>query len=355
MFTLEDGRKELWQWDTGRKLTVNGELSQVHFSNRPLGRSTDVDVVGGVAIIPDFLLQTNKDIHIWGYVRTDDGGYTKVGKTFGVHKRNKPSGYVFTETERITLESIIERVENAGSAIINTAEGKHITLTDSANSPVRNLKAYIPANTDGVSAIKLIVAGKNLAKADDKNLQYIIDPPVPSGTSVKLSFTATQDASTVDFYPYDVNGKGDGVRRKANVVKGERYSITVQLNIGDLRLLKMWSEYTKVTDVQVEIGGAATDYEPHNTETHTITLPEVSYGGYVDFVNGKYVQTHDASGVLETAVEHDMADLPKVFTRYPVTNLQTDCENLSVTYVADTKNYIDKKFNELATAMIANG
>lgn len=45
MLTLNDGRNELWQWDTGRKLTVGADCSQVHFSNKVFGRSIDVDVI----------------------------------------------------------------------------------------------------------------------------------------------------------------------------------------------------------------------------------------------------------------------------------------------------------------------
>ena len=56
MLTLNDGRSELWQWDTGRTLTVDADCSQVHFSNKVFGRSIDVDVVDGAAIIPDVLL-----------------------------------------------------------------------------------------------------------------------------------------------------------------------------------------------------------------------------------------------------------------------------------------------------------
>ena len=39
MLTLNDGRSELWQWDTGRSLTVDADCSQVHFSNKVFGRS----------------------------------------------------------------------------------------------------------------------------------------------------------------------------------------------------------------------------------------------------------------------------------------------------------------------------
>ena len=56
--TLTDGRGELYQWDTGRTLTVDdATVTQVHFQNRAYGRTIDVDVNNSVAIIPDEILQ----------------------------------------------------------------------------------------------------------------------------------------------------------------------------------------------------------------------------------------------------------------------------------------------------------
>ena len=106
MLTLNDGRSELWQWDTGRTLAVDADCSQVHFSNKVFGRSIDVDVTDGVAIIPDILLQTDKDLNVWAFVGTAENGYTKISKTFKVNRRNKPSDYVFTPVEQTTIAEI---------------------------------------------------------------------------------------------------------------------------------------------------------------------------------------------------------------------------------------------------------
>ena len=111
MLTLNDGRSELWQWDTNRKLTVDAECSQVHFSNKVFGRSIDVDVVDGVAIIPDILLQIDKELTAWAFVGTAENGYTKISKVFKVNKRNKPADYVFTPPEQTSLEEIKEKIE----------------------------------------------------------------------------------------------------------------------------------------------------------------------------------------------------------------------------------------------------
>ena len=111
MLTLNDGRSELWQWDTGRTLTVDNDCSQVHFSNKVFGRSIDVDVVDGVAGIPDILLQTDKDLNVWAFVGTAENGYTKISKTFKVNRRNKPADYVFTPPDQTSLEEIKEKID----------------------------------------------------------------------------------------------------------------------------------------------------------------------------------------------------------------------------------------------------
>ena len=111
MLTLNDGRSELWQWDTGRKISVDADCSQVHFSNKVFGRSIDVDVVDGVADIPDILLQTDKDLNVWAFVGTAENGYTKISKTFKVNRRNKPADYVFTPPEQTTLGELVERLQ----------------------------------------------------------------------------------------------------------------------------------------------------------------------------------------------------------------------------------------------------
>lgn len=111
MLTLNDGRNELWQWDTGRTLSVDADCSQVHFSNKVFGRSIDVDVSDGTAIIPDILLQTDKDLNVWAFVGTAENGYTKISKTFKVNRRNKPADYVFTPPEQTTLSELVERLD----------------------------------------------------------------------------------------------------------------------------------------------------------------------------------------------------------------------------------------------------
>lgn len=134
MLTLNDGRAELWQWDTGRTLAVDSDCSQVHFSNKVFGRSIDVDVVNGAAIIPDILLQTDKDLNVWAFVGTAENGYTKISKTFKVNRRNKPADYVFTPPDQTSLEEIKEKIDYLESKFATDIPSVDDTLTQSGQA-----------------------------------------------------------------------------------------------------------------------------------------------------------------------------------------------------------------------------
>ena len=141
MFQINDGRTHLWQWDVNRKVIVNDpSIKQVHFSNNVNPVAYVVEVKNGLADIPNILLQDIFNITCYGYI--DE--YTKVEQTFTVTPRNKPTDYVYTETDIVRWETIAEDAEKANKEALeaatlatNTAtdlyeyvEGHKLTLTD---------------------------------------------------------------------------------------------------------------------------------------------------------------------------------------------------------------------------------
>lgn len=109
--TLTDGRGELYQWDTGRTLTVDdATVTQVHFQNRAYGRTIDVDVKDGSAIIPDELLQKAGDLRVYAFAGTAASGYTKVERVYNIVRRNKPNDYMYTPTEQKSLEGLQNQI-----------------------------------------------------------------------------------------------------------------------------------------------------------------------------------------------------------------------------------------------------
>lgn len=115
--TIADGRGALWQWDTGRrvKITDGNGVKQVHYQNKCFGRSVDVDVgTDGTAIIPDELLQDWHPLTAYAYITDDAGGYTKVQVDFAVHKRARPSDYVYTPTEHAGFDRLRAEIGDLG-------------------------------------------------------------------------------------------------------------------------------------------------------------------------------------------------------------------------------------------------
>ena len=108
MLTLNDGRKERYQWDTGRNATVDIECDVVHFANLKYGESLAVEVKENKVNIPNKLLMSGAQIFCWAFVKDDGGAYTKMEQAFDVIKRAKPSDYVYTETEVITIQTAVK-------------------------------------------------------------------------------------------------------------------------------------------------------------------------------------------------------------------------------------------------------
>lgn len=69
--------------------------------------------------------------------------------------------------------------------------------------------------------------------------------------------------------------------------------------------------------------------------------------------NEVYVLVPLKTPIITELSKEQVAEILSLRTYYPSTTVISDCD-CQVTYVADTKNYIDNKFNELATAIVAH-
>lgn len=105
--TLDDGRTELWQWDTGRKIVVDDKsVSEVHYSKYSSTQAITREVINGKAEIPNFLLQDTHAVTAYAYSGSIENGYTMAEKTFNVVKKPKPANYVETEEDKAILAKL---------------------------------------------------------------------------------------------------------------------------------------------------------------------------------------------------------------------------------------------------------
>ena len=269
MLTLNDGRSELWQWDTGRTLTVDTDCSQVHFSNKVFGRSIDVDVVDGAAIIPDVLLQTDNDLNVWAFSGTAENGYTKISKTFKVNRRNKPADYVFTPTDQMTLQMIQRQI---GDLADLTTEEKD-TLVAAINEAAR---------TGGGGG----------------------------GSAVELDTTLTQSGKAAD-----AKAVGDAINRVNSAIEAKQDHLTEHdkqevvltgLTTGavwtDTEKQKAWSQLSIIRNALDDgIAVAGTQYYLGERKIVSIVLPDDALIGQmitVSWYNGNTAATLSITGTM---------------------------------------------------------
>ena len=170
---IADGRGELYQWDTGRKVVIDDEsIKQVHYQNRFYGRTIDVDVSDGFAIIPDQLLQSFAPLVVFAWAGSAEDGYTKIEKAFKVHKRNKPADYVFTPVDQKTLDDLQKQIGDIADLTTEAKENLVAAINEAAASggagsmALRVADGYIQYSADGGSTWQNLIAVADLKGAD---------------------------------------------------------------------------------------------------------------------------------------------------------------------------------------------
>ena len=294
MLELNDGRSELWQWDTGRTLIVDADCSQVHFSNNVFGRSIDVNVAYGVAIIPDVLLQTDNDLNVWAFSGTAENGYTKISKTFKVNRRNKPADYVFTPPDQTSLEEIKERVSYLESmqdpgAIKNAVED--YLEKNPVEAPVQSVNGKTGAvklNAIDVGAI----SQDNLQDATDKALAQ-------AKASGEFDGAPGADGHTPEYgVDYGTPDQIAGISNQAAEILQPEVN-QLKNDLTDLQTAKM-ERYT-IKTVMDSVATPHTQYYLGNKTAVDIVLPDSADVGQIIMVcwyNGDTAATLSITGTM---------------------------------------------------------
>ena len=107
--------KRLYQWDTGQKLVGCTGL----YVDFPIGDEVyRVETADGMCIIPDELLQTSGKYRVYECMTNN----TIRAFAFSVTSRPMPPNYVYTPTEKLTLEGLAQKVDDAVADMIRRAE-----------------------------------------------------------------------------------------------------------------------------------------------------------------------------------------------------------------------------------------
>lgn len=154
MFSIFNGRTSFYQWDVDQKLIINCDIPdyQVHFKNTSdeVCYTLEPYEIDGKTVVnvPNLLLQNSTPIIVWCYVLDKNGNYTIKSKTFAVIERQKPSDYVYTETEVLSFNSKLDKnvgAENAGKALVVDEDGNIVFEDTNMPHPVGKTDAMTQA------------------------------------------------------------------------------------------------------------------------------------------------------------------------------------------------------------------
>lgn len=170
MFKIYDGRDRFYQWDLDRKVIVEDEsITQVHFCNRTDDCSLVCEVyeLDGVRVadVPNILLQDNWNINVYAYDRT----YTKFCAVYGVEKRSKPADYVYTETETLNYNTLLEKLNgietNIGEEVQKYMDENPVEVDLSDYYTKTETKELIPS-IDGLATVSYVDEKFNSVEVD---------------------------------------------------------------------------------------------------------------------------------------------------------------------------------------------
>ncbi|MBP3389439.1 MAG: hypothetical protein J6K98_06140 [Clostridia bacterium] len=159
---ISDHTPFFWQWDQNRRLEIGGisDTCQVHYVQE--GGESGCLVVEAqweegrlLAAVPNILLQTAAPITVYLYCG-EETRFTAHHTVFNVEPRERPTDYVYTETEVLTWESLKAYCEEHAITpnltfgtitMLPPGDTPTASITGTAENPVLNLA--IPRAEDG--------------------------------------------------------------------------------------------------------------------------------------------------------------------------------------------------------------
>lgn len=225
-----------------------------------------------------------------------------------------PESYVELSNQ---VNQMSEDLKGVAPAIIPTATGSIVNITDGAARPAVEVISHIalvqegsgePSRNNlrpliGRDSVSLPKTGKNILPGggDEKTgsfLLYATDKAFvgAKGREINVSFDLySPDGSKVSIYAYQQSGLsiGSGYDFMPSTGVYARYSFNTSiikygqtLNAGNIIFYSPSGAAVKVKNVQVEFGTTATGYEPYQGQTLTTDLPETVHGGAVNLTTG---------------------------------------------------------------------
>lgn len=295
---------ELEHWKQAMQLQQNAFLEQLAQAATDFAPPIVCTASGQAVSVMDAADRKLRGLRIYGRTQQGDNvGVSVLGKNL--------LPYPYTD-KTVTRNGVTFTVADDGSLTLNTDAEGSANITKFAIA-ARNTSQALP------KLLPLSIIPKGVYTAS-------MNAPLPSGVMIQFYFYDSGDNALTSFSLDSANSKTFTVPSKTvgwyicvRVAKG----VVVQ----NLQITLM-----------VEQGSAATPFAPYTAQTLSVPL---GAGEEIDFAKGVLIHA-DGS---ETPLDADpLEDYAALHTYKPVTNVFNDAgAEMSVSYVADTKTYIDHK------------
>lgn len=213
--------KKLYQWDTGQKLTGCTGL----YVDFPIDNEVyRVETADGTCIIPDELLQTSGGHKVYECMTNN----TIRSFAFSVTPRPKPPDYVYTSTERLTFEGLVQKVDDAVADMIRRAESGEFD----GHTPVKGTDYF---TTSEIQQIQNEVSSGAIGE-----FKSVVDTETETfnnNAETKLNAYNQNDSQKTASYNANATKKLNAYNANANnrVAEFDAHTEQIQTDIGELK------------------------------------------------------------------------------------------------------------------------
>ena len=229
--------KRLYQWDTGQKLVGCTGL----YVDFPIGDEVyRVETADGMCIIPDELLQTSGSHKVYECMTNN----TIRSFAFSVTPRPQPPDYVFTPTERLTFEGLVQKVDDAVADMIRRAESGEFD----GHTPVKGTDYF---TTEEIQQIQNEVSSG--AIGDFKSVVDTETETFNNNAETKLNAYNQNDSQKTTAYNANATQKLNAYNANANnrVAEFDSHTEQIQTDISELK-----SDLSDIEEnIKIEYGG----------------------------------------------------------------------------------------------------
>lgn len=213
--------KKLYQWDIGQKLAGCTGLYVDFLIDNEVYR---VETADGMCIIPDELLQTSGKHKVYECMTNN----TIRSFAFSVIPRPMPPDYVFTPTERLTFEGLVQKVDDAVADMIRRAESGEFD----GHTPVKGTDYF---TTEEIQQIQNEVSSG--AIGEFKSVVDIETDKFNANATEKVNTYNQNDSQKTTSYNANATAKLNAYNTNANnrVAEFDSHTEQIQTDIGELK------------------------------------------------------------------------------------------------------------------------